>query len=171
MLLTDNIIYRRAMPHDAEEITSLFESVLTDKSNSTAISWDPSKAITRANVEKTGPRSSYLVAEQIKPGKIIGLLTTEPYSGHLHNFDHVTIMGIYVSTQYQRNGIGTGLLKESEDFLKNVGFQKIFTYVRVDNLKAISFSRKNGFRIIGTAYDLFKKEDVYINGLIIEKKI
>ena len=167
----NKVIYRCAVPDDAENISMLLDLVVNEKSNATILDCDITAGISREVIKNLSPRASYMVAEQASTKKLIGLLTTEPYSGHLHNYDHVTLMAIYVSTEFQRKGIGTKLLYEGLNLAKNAGFEKIFTYLRTDNIKAIRFVNKHGFRIIGTTYDFVKKDDIYFNGILIEKKI
>lgn len=56
------------------------------------------------------------------------------------------IVGIYVLSQFQRNGIGKALLEQAERELKQQGFSTVSLWVLEGNTKAQAFYEAVGFR-------------------------
>lgn len=56
------------------------------------------------------------------------------------------IVGIYVLTQFQRNGIGKALLEQAERQLKQQGFSTVSLWVLEGNTKAQAFYKAMGFQ-------------------------
>ncbi len=53
--------------------------------------------------------------------------------------------------------------------LKDMGYEKVFTFVRADNPAALQTYRRQGFRTIGTALRQVKVDGRYVDEIIIEK--
>ncbi len=109
------------------------------------------------------------VAERRQDGKIVGFQTLEPYGTYTRAFDHVAIMGTFVNLSQRRQGIGSQLSKVSFEWARQKGYEKIFTYVRADNLASLAFHLQLGFRIVGTAQRQAKFGGRYVDEIIIEK--
>lgn len=56
------------------------------------------------------------------------------------------IVGIYVLSQFQRNGIGKALLEQAERELKQQGFSTVSLWVLEGNTKAQAFYKAMGFQ-------------------------
>lgn len=85
--------------------------------------------------------------------------------GFLHLFDKTIFKKLFIFPQYRNKGIGKIILEEAHKyFLDKLDPNKIFFHVRKENIKAINFFSKYGFKVVGnTNYFLkFKK-------IIIEK--
>ena len=76
---------------------------------------------------------------KIEEDKITG------YMSFYQVMDEVEIIKIGIIKSYQRNGYGSFLIKE----LKKLNMKKIFLEVSTENVKAINFYLKNGFKEIG----------------------
>ena len=76
---------------------------------------------------------------KIEEDKITG------YISFYQVMDEVEIIKIGIIKSYQRNGYGSFLIKE----LKKLNMKKIFLEVSTENVKAVNFYLKNGFKEIG----------------------
>ncbi|MDC0093550.1 GNAT family N-acetyltransferase [Alphaproteobacteria bacterium] len=76
---------------------------------------------------------------KIEKDKIIG------YISFYQVIDEVEIIKIGIIKSYQRSSYGSLLIKE----LKKLNIKKIFLEVSTENVKAINFYIKNGFKQIG----------------------
>ena len=85
----------------------------------------------------------FFVAEKNK--KVIG------YSRmHLFKwYEGAHIVTIVVDKKHRRKGYGTLLMKEMEKFARNKGMKIITVDTSPDNIEALIFYLKNGFRICG----------------------
>jgi ribosomal-protein-alanine N-acetyltransferase len=78
------------------------------------------------------------------------------------------ILAIAVLPEYQRMGIGSGLLNHIECLASQLGLRRLSLHTAKENNLAHQFFRKAGFKVIGT------QEDYYPRGqpaLIISKDI
>ncbi len=79
----------------------------------------------------------FLVAE--KNGKVVGfILALQPCK------DELRILMLAVDKNFRRHGIGSALLKE---LLLRFPVRRVYLEVRTDNVEAIKFYEKHGFRI------------------------
>ena len=84
-------------------------------------------------------------------------------------FDHVGVMGTFDDLSCRHCGIGMALAKYTFGAARRRGYEKIFTYVRVDNIDSLAYHLKLGFRIVGTAVRQAKIGHMYVDEVIIEK--
>lgn len=66
--------------------------------------------------------------------------------GEEKHTDEGEIVGLYVSDQFQRNGIGKALLQQAESALKQEGCSTVSLWVLEGNTKAMVFYKAMGFR-------------------------
>ena len=85
---------------------------------------------------------------KIEEDKITG------YMSFYQVMDEVEIIKIGIIKSYQRNGYGSFLIKE----LKKLNMKKIFLEVSTENVKAINFYLKNGFKEIGLRKRYYKSK-------------
>ena len=76
------------------------------------------------------------------------------YMSFYQVMDEVEIIKIGIIKSYQRNGYGSFLIKE----LKKLNIKKIFLEVSTENVKAINFYLKNGFKEIGLRKRYYKSK-------------
>jgi ribosomal protein S18 acetylase RimI-like enzyme len=75
----------------------------------------------------------------------------------------------YVDLAYRGQGVGTRLSEVTFEAARRKGYEKLFTYVRADNLESLAFYLKLGFRIVGTAQMQARFGQKYVDEVIIEK--
>ena len=61
------------------------------------------------------------------------------------------VYGLYVLRAFQRQAIGSRLLREAKSALRQQGFQTAFLWVLAGNAPAMAFYQKQGFRFDGTS--------------------
>lgn len=66
-----------------------------------------------------------------------------------HNFPGAPSLGIVVSDEYRGGGIGTTMMKKLEAMARDSGYKNIFLTTYIENIKAISFFKKMGYKIQG----------------------
>ncbi|MDC0456553.1 GNAT family N-acetyltransferase [Alphaproteobacteria bacterium] len=102
------------------------------------------------------PSQSSLRIWKIEEDQITG------YMSFYQVTDEVEIIKIGIIKSYQRNGYGSYLIKE----LKKLDIKKIFLEVSMENIKAINFYFKNGFKEIGLRKRYYKsKNDIKVDAL------
>ena len=74
-----------------------------------------------------------------------------------------------MSLSERRQGIGTRLAEVTFEAARRQGFEKVFTYVRADNLAALVFYQKLGFCVIGTAQRQARLNGKYVDEIMIER--
>lgn len=114
-------------------------------------------------------RGLFFVAERQQDGQVLGFQNLEPFADYSHAFDHVAVIGTYVGLPHRQQGIGMRLSRATFDAARHIGYEKICSYVRADNLGALVFYLRLGFRIIGTAHKQAKMGQRYIDEIFIEK--
>jgi ribosomal protein S18 acetylase RimI-like enzyme len=78
----------------------------------------------------------------------VGYVAAKPkeFSYRLSKYLEIENMG--VSPNYRSKGIGSRLIKKVLELAKKKGFQKIYVSAYSNNVKAIDFYEKNGFKKI-----------------------
>jgi L-amino acid N-acyltransferase YncA len=105
----------------------------------------------RAYIESLPPRSFIHVAESPDVG-IVGFQTVHPWSDFVTTaHDHVATMGTYVDAGHRRQGVGGTLARASFAAAFALGYEKIFTDLRADNLPSLAYHLSLGFTVVGTA--------------------
>ena len=67
------------------------------------------------------------------------------------------LLAIGVSTQHQRKGIGSALLKHMEDLALKYGSTEMRLWTAAENTQGLSFFEKCGFEIIGSNNHFYPK--------------
>ncbi len=80
----------------------------------------------------------------------------------------MAVIGTYVGLPYRWQGIGTCLSKATFEAARRVGYEKILTYIRADNLASLAFHLKLGFRVVGTAQRQARIGQRYVDEIIVE---
>jgi ribosomal protein S18 acetylase RimI-like enzyme len=79
-------------------------------------------------------------------GKIVGHAVLSPVN------DKEVSLCIYVRKGYRSKGIGTAMVKFLIEHCKTVGYEGIRIVTEKDNIRAINFFKKFGFRFVGAGY-------------------
>jgi L-amino acid N-acyltransferase YncA len=144
------ISIRRATPDDAAGVAAVLNGVIAGGRHSlldTPFTVDEE----RAYIEALPERSSLHVAEAAGSG-IVAFQAVIPWSTFTtHEFDHVATMGTYVDQRHRRRGTGAALAAASFAAALELGYEKVFTDLRADNLDSLGYHLALGFAIVGTA--------------------
>ena len=149
MTAPPGINIRRASPDDAAGIAAVLDRVIEGGRHSlldTPFTDDEE----RAYIEALPERSFLHVAEGA--GDILGFQTVIPWNTFTtHEFDHVATMGTYVDARHRRRGVGAALAAASFAAAVELGYEKVFTDLRGDNLDSLGYHLALGFTIVGAA--------------------
>jgi L-amino acid N-acyltransferase YncA len=140
---------RRATPDDAAGVAAVLNGVIAGGRHS-LLDTPFSVAEERAYIESLHERSFLHVAEVA--GGILAFQTVIPWNTFVtHEFDHVATMGTYVDEQHRRRGVGAALAAASFAAARELGYDKIFTDLRADNLDSLGYHLALGFAVVGVA--------------------
>jgi len=108
------------------------------------------------------PEVKVFVAEY--KGMIVGYAAGITYNEEGH------VISIAVHPNFRRKGIATALLAQLIEFLKKKSVKKIILEVSIDNLPALNFYRKMGFKISRKLRNYYgDSRDAYLMELIVKE--
>ena len=140
---------RRATPDDAAGVAAVLNGVIAGGRHS-LLDTPFTAAEERASIEALPERSCLHVAEAA--GEIVAFQTVIPWNTFAtHEFDHVATMGTYVDARQRRRGVGAALAAASFAAALAMGYEKVFTDLRADNLDSLGYHLALGFTIVGVA--------------------
>ena len=141
---------RRGGPEDAAGVAAVLNGVIRGGSP-TLLDTTFSVEEERAYIEGLPARSFLHVAETPDAG-IVGFQTVIPWNTFVTTeFDHVATMGTYVDAAHRRRGVGAALARSSFAAALALGYDKIFTDLRADNLDSLAYHLALGFTVVGAA--------------------
>jgi len=70
--------------------------------------------------------------------------------------DDMTILNIAVSNNFKRKKIATRFLQQAKEIAKENNIINIFLEVETNNIPALSFYKKNGFKVLRTRNNYYK---------------
>ena len=117
--------------------------------------------LSKENILNDLNKSNFKCLMAIYKEEIIG------YISFSHIFD-IEIESIIVKSSYQRQGIGTLLLKYVFNFSKENKINNVFLEVRKSNLAAISLYKKMGFKIISIRKKYYENTE---DALILKRQL
>lgn len=94
---------------------------------------------------------------------IFGYYVIQELVGFIHvdkSFDVLDVINIVVKDEYRNKGIATRLLDYAINYHHNI--KKVLLEVKVTNINAINFYKKNNFSIINTRKGYYKGIDAYL---------
>ena len=135
---------RQATPDDAAGVAAVLNGVIAGGRHS-LLDTPFTVAEERAYIEALPERSFLHVAETAGSG-VIGFQTVIPWNTFTtHEFDHVATMGTYVDERQRRSGVGAALAAASFAAARALGYEKVFTDLRADNLDSLGYHLGLGF--------------------------
>lgn len=144
------IAVRTAGPDDAAAVAGVLNGVIRGGSP-TLIDTTVTVEAERAYIEGL-PQRSFLHVAETAGGRIAGFQTLIPWNTFATTeFDHVATMGTYVDAAYRRQGVGAALARASFAAALELGYEKIFTDLRADNLDSLAYHLALGFDVVGAA--------------------
>lgn len=150
MSTVPHISIRRGSADDAAGIAEVLNEVIVGGRHS-LLDTPFSVEGEREYIETLPERAFIHVAETPESG-IVALQTVEPWSGFMtHEFDHVATMGTWVSAPLRRRGVGARLAQASFGAARALGYEKVLTELRADNLESLAYHLSLGFTVVGAA--------------------
>jgi L-amino acid N-acyltransferase YncA len=144
-----HVSIRRAAPDDAAGVAAVLNGVIAGGRHS-LLDTPFTVAEERAYIEALPERSFLHVAEAA--GDILGFQTVNPWNTFsTRELDHVATMGTYVEERHRRRGVGAALAAKSFAAALEMGYERIFTDLRADNLDSLAYHLALGFTIVGAA--------------------
>ena len=162
------VTIRRAGPDDAAGVAAVLNGVIRGGSP-TLLDTTFSVEEERAYIESLPARSFLHVAETPDAG-VVGFQTVIPWNAFVTTaFDHVATMGTYVDAGHRRRGVGAALARSSFAAALALGYDKIFTDLRADNLDSLAYHLALGFAVVGAARRHARVRGVDVDVLFIER--
>lgn len=163
-----NLLIREVRPEDAEAIVGIFNPII-EAGVYTVFDTVLTVEAEREYIRGFPERGVFHVAVRQDDQKIIGFQSMEPFATYTRAFDHVGVIGTYVDLSLRRQGIAANLFAATFDTARRKGYEKIFTFVRSDNLAALAVYQRQGFQIVGTAQRQAKLNGKYVDEIMIER--
>lgn len=163
-----DLLIREVQPDDAQAIVRILNPII-EAGVYSVFDTPLTVEAEREYIVNFPQRGVFYVAEDRQEQKVAGFQSMEPFATYTRAFDHVAVLGTYVDLSHRRQGIGLRLSEATFEAARGKGYEKLFTYVRADNLESLTFYLKLGFRIVGTAQKQAKIGQKYVDEVIIEK--
>ncbi|MGF1725643.1 N-acetyltransferase family protein [Photobacterium nomapromontoriensis] len=163
-----SLVVRQVIADDAQGITDVLNPIIVEGLYTvldTTFSADEEKEF----IEQFPEQGVFTVVVNTDESKIIGFQNVEPFASYTKAFDHVGIIGTFVSDESRGQGVSKMLFQSTFEVAKLKGYEKLFAYVRSDNERALAAYLKQGFEIVGTAKRHAKVAGIYIDEILIEK--
>lgn len=163
-----SLVVRQVALDDAEGITNVLNPIIVEGLytvlDTTFTSEEEQEFI--ANFPERGV---FTVALSGSDSTVIGFQNIEPFAQYTKAFNHVGIIGTFVSENARGQGVSKELFNSTFEVAKLKGYEKLFAYVRSDNERALAAYLKQGFEIVGTAKKHAKVRGEYVDEILIEK--
>ncbi|MGN2755585.1 N-acetyltransferase family protein [Aliivibrio fischeri] len=163
-----SLIVRQVSINDAQGITDVLNPIIIEGLYTvldTTFTVDEEKEF----IAQFPKRGVFTVVVNEDDSKIIGFQNIEPFASYTKAFDHVGIIGTFVSSGSRGQGVSKKLFQSTFEVAKAKGYEKLFAYVRGDNERALADYLKQGFEVVGVARKHAKVGDVYVDETLIEK--
>jgi L-amino acid N-acyltransferase YncA len=158
---------RRATPEDAAGVAAVLNDAILGGSP-TILDTPFSVEDERAYIEGLSSRSFIHVAETPGAG-IVGFQAVVPWSDFATTaHDHVATMGTFVTAAHRRRGVGASLARASFAAALALGYEKVFTDLRADNLDSLAYHLSLGFTVVGSARGQARAGDRDVDVLFVE---
>ena len=123
----------------------------------------------REFIQRFPDRGIFNVAVTDGARSVVGFQNVEPFGHYTRAFRHVGVIGTYVDLNRRRQGIGSRLFEATLTGAPGHGYEKLFSFVRADNLPALFVYLRHGFRIIGNARRHARIDGRYVDEIMIER--
>ena len=163
-----SVVVRQVMLDDAEGITNVLNPIVAEGLY-TVLDTIFTPEQEQEFIAQFPERGVFTVALTEEESTIVGFQNVEPFAQYTKAFDHVGIIGTFVSEMARGKGVSKQLFHATFDIAKQKGYEKLFAYVRSDNERALAVYLKQGFEIVGIAKKHAKVHGNYIDEILIEK--
>ena len=161
---------RAAEPADAERLVELAREVGAEEEGwlITAGEWRSTSAERRyLKAIRKHPDAAVFVAEA--NGGIVGRLSVSR-DAHPAS-EHVADLGLMVSREHRRHGIGLALMEAAEQWARAVGVRKLELHVFPHNTPAIALYEKLGYMREGFRHGHYRRGDELIDAILMAKMV
>ncbi len=162
------VTVRPVRPDDAEGVVEILNPIIKARLF-TVLDTPFSVEAEREFIRHFPTRGIFHVAVAGTSGPIVGFQNVEPFADYTHAFDHVGVIGTYVDLTRRRQGIATQLFGATLAAAPAKGYEKLFAFVRADNLPALFTYLRHGFRAIGNARRHTRIDGRFIDEIMIER--
>jgi L-amino acid N-acyltransferase YncA len=156
---------REARVEDAQAITQVFNPIIEARANS--VFTETFTVQEERDFIAQFPKRGIFHVVEIE-GVIAGFQTIEPFGSYTPAFDHVGIIGTFVGKSFQRQGVGKALFEASFLKARVKGYEKLFAFVRANNVAGLTAYLGRGFEQVGVAKNHAKIDGEYIDEIMIE---
>jgi RimJ/RimL family protein N-acetyltransferase len=161
-------VVRAAEPGDAEGLVRLAEAVSSEPGGwliTTDGEWRSVGEERRyLKAVRRYPHAAVLVAERSRDGALVGRLSlardTHPASSH------VADLGLMVSSESRRQGVGSALLEAAVEWARGAGIRKLELHVFPWNEPAIQLYEKFGFEREGLRKAHYSRGGDYVDAVL-----
>jgi phosphinothricin acetyltransferase len=119
-------------------------------------------------IDKDGVLRGYAIKSE--SGAVIGFCTLEPFK-NIPPFRATAEAMYFIKKEYVGKGIGAIILEKLEEDARRFGIRKLVVDVTDDNEASLKFHRKHGFREYGRLRNCWKKFDMDLGIVFMEKDI
>ncbi len=162
------LVIRRATGADAEGILAVLNPII-EAGIYSALDTPFTVESERAFLEGLSERDLFQVAVEAGSGRIVGMQDVAPFATYTGAFAHVGVIGTFVDLGRRRQGIGKALFRATFAAAVELGYEKLFTYIRADNPAALATYQAHGFGIVGTAKRHTKLRGRYVDEILVER--
>ena len=165
-----DLVVRDVELSDAEQIVGILNPIVEARIY-TAFTEPFSSEQERAYISAFPGRGVWKVAVLPEERRLVGFQIVEPFGSYTKAFDHVGTIGTYVDLALRRRGIANALFDKTIASARAKGYEKLFTFVRADNVDGLAAYRARGFEILGTARRHAKIDNHYVDEILIERAL
>ncbi|MDP6581962.1 MAG: GNAT family N-acetyltransferase [Vicinamibacterales bacterium] len=163
-----DVTVRPVRPDDAEGVAAVLNPIIEARTF-TALDTPVTVEAERDFIHRFPTRGIFHVAVADSDQSIVGFQNVEPFAGYTRAFDHVGVIGTYVDLTRRRKGIASRLFNATFDQAPAKRYNKLFAFVRADNLPALFTYLRHGFRAIGNARRHARIDGRFIDEILIER--
>ncbi len=137
-----NFIIRKAILEDLPKLTAIYNEAIQARQTADSI---PMSVADRQSWFDSHQQVKYPLFAIEKEGIVCGYSTLSAYRGGRHALRYVVEISYYLDPTYQRQGLGSTLLKHALTTAEDLGFKHAVAILLDTNLPSIGLLEKYGF--------------------------
>ena len=137
-----NIVIRKATLEDLPKLTAIYNQAIQARQTADTL---PLTVADRQAWFDSHQELNYPLFAVEKAGVVCGYSTLSKYRGGRHALRYVVEVSYYLDHTYQRQGIGTRLLKHALEMVEALGFKYALAILLDTNAPSIGLLEKFGF--------------------------
>lgn len=134
-----SLIYCKAQSGDFERINELFIEMLMTIYNTEQVD-----GYSTGDLERFFDGRDEWVCKVVDDDYIVAFLSIEVHHGEE---EYIYLDDLSVTRTYRNKGIGTSLIKRSEEYAKEIGIHNIYLHVEKENVSAFRLYERLGYAI------------------------